>query len=605
MALYTATAAPSVATMFDDNLEFQVVIPTLGIPHPTGYPLFMLLAKLFTVLLPWRDAAGRANLVSALAAATAIAVFYLLAQALSRNRLAAVIVTVALAVSRAWWAQATLADVYTAHALLVVSLLYFLLRWEDALADGRAGADRWLAAAALMTGLGLVHHRMFVLVMPAALVFILLTDSGLWRQPRRWVWPAILVLLPLPLYLYLPLRGQVLTSLDGTYRPTLSGTLDWIMARSYNVFLTGNPFGYHRDAAFFAAQFRDQLGIAALLAAVVGIVTAWRTPTPGRWGIGPARYLLLMLATLTQVAFGVAYKVEDISSFLIPAFLWAALWAALGLAAVLFGADQWLSRRDAGSRRRWLAGAAIALALALLLEPALNSRRSWPEMDRSQAWGVYDYGQDLVTSVAPNGEVVGLLGETTLVRYFRDVLGQRLDVKVVPADDEAARFKAVEAAVQRGQPVYLTRDLPGAAQRFSLHAVGPLIAVSPKAQPATPLPGREIGAGIRLVKSSREIRQTHMGPAVRLLLTWTAGAPITHDLKVSARLIGRDGAVAKAVDQAPVHFAYPTQAWVPGEPIQDVYDLALPAGTQTDQFSILLILYEAANGNEVGRLTLE
>jgi hypothetical protein len=39
LALYAATAAPSVATIFDDSLEFQVVWPTLGIGHPSGYPL--------------------------------------------------------------------------------------------------------------------------------------------------------------------------------------------------------------------------------------------------------------------------------------------------------------------------------------------------------------------------------------------------------------------------------------------------------------------------------------------------------------------------------------------------------------------------------------
>ena len=67
-AFYAATAAPSVATLFDDSLEFQVVLPTLGIAHPSGYPLYTLLGKVFTLLIPFRDAAGRANLLSALCA---------------------------------------------------------------------------------------------------------------------------------------------------------------------------------------------------------------------------------------------------------------------------------------------------------------------------------------------------------------------------------------------------------------------------------------------------------------------------------------------------------------------------------------------------------
>ena len=69
LILYAATAAPTVATVFDDSLEFHVVLPTLGIAHPSGYPLYTLLGKLFTALIPFRDPAGRANLLSALAAA--------------------------------------------------------------------------------------------------------------------------------------------------------------------------------------------------------------------------------------------------------------------------------------------------------------------------------------------------------------------------------------------------------------------------------------------------------------------------------------------------------------------------------------------------------
>jgi len=76
LALYGMTAAPTVATVFDDSLEFQVVLPTLGIAHPTGYPLYTLLGWLITRLLPLGDAAYRANLFSALAAALTAALLY-------------------------------------------------------------------------------------------------------------------------------------------------------------------------------------------------------------------------------------------------------------------------------------------------------------------------------------------------------------------------------------------------------------------------------------------------------------------------------------------------------------------------------------------------
>ena len=95
----------------------------------------------------------------------------------------------------------------------------------------------------------------------------------------------------------------------------------------------------------------------------------------------------------------------------------------------------------------------------MLFKPVRNTLAAFPEQNRRTNWGVYDLGADMVASVAPGGQVIGLLGETTLVRYFREVLGQRPDVEVVAADAEAARFAAVDAALAAGKPVYLTRDL--------------------------------------------------------------------------------------------------------------------------------------------------
>ena len=59
LTLYLTTLAPSVVTLFDDSLEFQLVTYQLGIAHPTGYPLYTILGKLFT-FLPVGDGAPRA-----------------------------------------------------------------------------------------------------------------------------------------------------------------------------------------------------------------------------------------------------------------------------------------------------------------------------------------------------------------------------------------------------------------------------------------------------------------------------------------------------------------------------------------------------------------
>ena len=334
LILYVVTTAPSVATIFDDSLEFQVVLPTLGIAHPSGYPLYTLLGKLVTVLVPVRDAAGRLNLFSAVCAAAAVAMLFLVARRFAGSRPAALTAAAVFALSPTWWSQATIAEVYALNALFVAVFTYCLVRWEEArlffAASSLRRSDRWLWAASLTCGLGLAHHRMIALLLPAALIFIFWTDPLLLRQPRRWLAPVALGLAPLLLYAYLPIRGQVVSSLDGAYQPTLSGTIDWITARGYGIFLTGNPFNIHRQWNDYLALFLGEIGLLTLIAALTGLYTAFTFQ--GR------RAVFLLVATVTTVAFGVAYKVQDVAVFFLPSFMFLCIWAAIGLAPMF---DRW------------------------------------------------------------------------------------------------------------------------------------------------------------------------------------------------------------------------------------------------------------------------
>src|SRR5713101_5547691 len=102
LALYVRTLAPSVAELFDDSLEFQLVGFKLAIAHPTGYPLYTLLLKLAS-FLPFGDVAYRANLLSAICAAVAVALVYLSVLRLTDAVLPSLVAAAALATSPVFW----------------------------------------------------------------------------------------------------------------------------------------------------------------------------------------------------------------------------------------------------------------------------------------------------------------------------------------------------------------------------------------------------------------------------------------------------------------------------------------------------------------------
>ena len=118
-SVYARTLAPGVAAIFDDSLELQLVAFQPGIAHPTGYPLYTLLGKLFT-FLPVGDVAYRVNLFSAVAAGLAVGAWYLAIQEalaygspapLPARHLPAMIGALALAFTTTFWSQATISAV--------------------------------------------------------------------------------------------------------------------------------------------------------------------------------------------------------------------------------------------------------------------------------------------------------------------------------------------------------------------------------------------------------------------------------------------------------------------------------------------------------------
>lgn len=617
LIFYISTLAPSVITLFDDSLEFQLVTYRLGIAHPTGYPLYTILGKLFT-FLPVGDVAYRVNLMSAVFGAATVTLIYNLIIRIAAPgetrlegwlHLASPIQAAGpswpihlgggmgaalFAVSPVFWQQATIAEVYTLNAFFVALILLLAVTLPTTAPETK---QRHILGLALVMGLSLTHHRTMLLLLPALALYLFLAERSLIFKPKILLFSALLGLAPLLLYLYLPWRGHI-GSLDGTYQNTWSGFWQQVSASGYGTFIFDNPFHHERPAAFYWALFESQFY--SMGPGFIGLVyLLW----PGR-----RRNLVLTGgAFLIYTGFNLVYNVSDIDVFFIPNFLIWAVWSGLGAVFLLNIAASITFRWG----RPLVAGGLTVIFVLIVLHLV---RTNLPVLNENHSWRVHDYGIDILQQPLPNGGdtvVVGILGEMTLLRYFQQTEQRRPDVETVAADLEAERLAVVEDVLARGKSVYLTRELAGAPERWSLNAVGPLIRVDPNPveqppdisfylnQPVTPR--------IRLVGYDlARPPHTGVGPApVRLTVYWQAMEMPEADLKVSARLLDTGGEPAAVVDAGPVHFAYPTSAWRSGEIVSDVYDLVLPVDLPAGEYTPLLIWYDPAqNAAEVGRIEL-
>ncbi len=575
--LYLRTLAPSVVFIFDDTLEMQYVVPRLGILHPTGYPLYTLLGKLFTLIVPLNDVAFRLNLFSAFCAALAVAFVYLVAHQLVQHRLAALIAALTFAAGETFWAQAIVAEVYALQMLLVALILYLTLR----LSPSAPRPLLYLLAFAL--GLGLAHHRLVLLLLPAIVLYVFLVNRTLLHDFKTLARAALFFCAPLLLYLYLPLRASV-GSADGTYENTLTGFFNWVMAAQYTAFFE-NPLHVQRDAAYYWTMFQNQFTLAGLALIVVGGIAMLRKPRE--------TLLFLSIALIAEAGFAFNYRTADVEVHFLTTFLLLALWLAIGIDVLVRATTSFALR--------------FTFLILALLVPLYLLMNNFATTDLSAKWDVYDYGRDMLSQpLESNATMIGITGEMTLIRYFQENAHLRPDLETIAADKEDARLKAVENALKQNRTVYLTRPLKGAAEKYSLVSLGPLIRVHP--QPITTMPQNispldaNFGAA-KLIGYTIQTLEQHAenGRALRVTLYWHVEDKIETDALISVKVLRSDHRVFGQSDHRPVRDAYPTPAWRPGEIVADTYDVPIFFGVTPSTYTIHVTMYDATTNEILGQ----
>src|SRR2546423_489677 len=177
LILYVATLAPT--TQFWDTSEYIAAAYTLGIPHPPGNPLFVLMAHVFGMLPFVAGYAARINLFAAVTSAVSAGCWFLVAERWMRSfvkplwprRLAALAGAIVSATAFTVWNQSVVNEkVYTLSLLSIALILWLIVRWDDQ-PPGEAH-DHHLLLIMYLLALTATNHMMGVLVGPVVMVLL-------------------------------------------------------------------------------------------------------------------------------------------------------------------------------------------------------------------------------------------------------------------------------------------------------------------------------------------------------------------------------------------------------------------------------------------------
>ena len=502
------------------------------------------------------------TLLSSVAGAASVALLVPTTEALLRRaRLPqasalAVVAALVFGLSRTFWSQALLAEVYTLNALLLLLLLWGL--WHPGLSARR------IVGLSLLLGLAIGHHRLMLLWLPGLLAWVWLEG----RQRDNWRRLPLLailggLLLPQLLYLYVPWRGPQTAYLQQLLSPTQMLTLYDGTARAFVEHLSGTVFASNLLAVPLAERLR---GLVALGWANVGWLSLLALPALLRGTLPLSDRLLLGSGGVLTGLFALVYGIGDVEVMAIP------LWLAVVLLGMV-GIAQGVARMRSQVARHTLLALLIVLLLAGRLAHRPPTRANWETPRRLVT--------DILAAAPPPSAILVSNDRDEMMAfwYAQFAEGQRPDLLAIfPLITQRPEHRTVSEvvgwALRWGRPVFLSKPMPGLALLYNLEPyAGPLVAVRGPAEPPTEPPLQTELAPELDVVGWAPPTSLQAGQTVTVTVALQANAPLPDGLAFSLQLFGEDGTRAGQVDVGADPF-FPSGQWPLGEPLR--LELLLP-----------------------------
>ena len=414
--VYALTAARDVVV--GDSGEFLAAAARLGVAHPPGYPLLVLLGHAFS-WLPIGPLPFRINFLAAVCGAAAVGFVCATAQRLGASRTGAIVASLVLAFNPLFWEWSLAIEAFPLNNVLAAALIYWLVRW-----NAEPAKTGFLIAAALTGGLATSNHLTIVFLIPFVAIVM-------WRNRRSIRIPTLLacagsVFIGLLPYLYIPWAAARHPLVNWGSISSASGLLHHFLRSDYGtgrLVAAGAPSG---DPVERLVAFGASFTVLETLLVVTGLARAWRS---GRWYFWATSGSALLAGPLFA-----AYANIDVGNlpllwalrrfFLLPHVILAPL-AAIGFTWL---AELIVSRTERERQR----AAVLSLAGVALAVVVVSAGLRYPSIDQHDNHVARFFAEDILNSSPPRSVLLGLGDETVFpVAYVQSAEQQRPDVTLI------------------------------------------------------------------------------------------------------------------------------------------------------------------------------
>lgn len=448
-AFYLTTIAPSVIQI--DTGELAAVQCTLGIAHPTGYPLFTMLGYIFSLVpLPFTKI-FQMNLLAAVYCAVAVSVFTFTAKLVldnlnafqfvmrskqnSRKKkkdsnkifqpvktssielsdtykiISAIFGGLFLALSKTFWFQSTSVEVYSLHLLLITVIILALIKAFTLSNEAKSISKYWLFFA-ITLALGFSNHMTTLLIIPGV-AYLYFVKNGFSSKSIKQIIFMLLIFFPvlILMYSYLPIRASQNPVMNWGNPINWEKIIRHISGQQYQVWLFSSTEAAAKQFNYFVGNLHKEFSI-SLVVAIAGLIVSF---------IYARKFFIFnIIVFLSTVLYSINYDINDIDSYFLLSYVSLAFFAVFGIVQLILFL----------LKNRMIIIVPISI-LAVFL--GLQFYSSYDDVNQKNNYTYEDYTLSLLNTLPKNSIVFSYQWDYFISAsyYFQFVEGFRKDVIVV------------------------------------------------------------------------------------------------------------------------------------------------------------------------------
>jgi hypothetical protein len=448
-----------------DTSWYMIELPQMFLLPPTGYPVFSLTGKLFSII-PVGPLALRLNLISAVFGSLTILFLFMSINKLIKNEFLSLIASLSFAFVYPYWFYANRLEFDTLNSFYIALLLFAIFKYQE----NQLRKNLYFCFACL--GLLLTNHPIAFFIMPAFLILILTINIKIFKSIKVIFLSILFFILPLFSYSYIYIRSK-----QGFGKAnTLLKFIYFVTGREESGRTFGGSFGDKHLRGILKVMLdylkliKNNYGIILVIIAVIGFIYLCKK----NWKIAS----FLLLAIVFNLIITTQYLDWAVLNYTLNIMLIMSVYTGFGflfftdLLKILFNKLSSKENKKAFNLKTFKYFSFIVLFLLFASLPVLLITNNYEKCNLKKPSGIYLFWDNAYKSMDKNAKLYVYTASTNIGIFIGKFEQKEKNIQIISNNDAEYNFENIIKQVSGGTSVYFIGNDASISKIFVTEKIG-------------------------------------------------------------------------------------------------------------------------------------